>query len=57
MLGRGGGEEGGGGAMYPRVYCPGRGDNITREGTLYPRVNCPGGHFLQGDNISSDTRK
>ena len=31
--------------MYPRVCCPGRGDNITREGTLYPRVYCP------GDNI------
>ena len=29
--------------MYPRVYCPGRGDSITREGTLYPRVNCPWG--------------
>ena len=45
MLGRGGG---GGQCTLARVYCPGRGDNITREGTLYPRMNCPGGALFTG---------
>ena len=41
------------GTMYPRVYCPGRGDSITTEGTLYLRVNCPGdlGYAVRGDNV------
>ena len=45
--------------MYPRVYCPGRGDSITTEGTLYPRVhvNCPWGTIhprlhCPGDNAT-----
>ena len=45
------------GTMYPRVYCPGRGDSITRKGTLYPRVNCPWGTIYPrlhcpGDNAT-----